>query len=85
MAVAIVNGIIQIFDVRNNSTLGRGKNIIQSLYLYSKRNTPFGEVIGNLNVLTAGVSILSDPDVVDTPTPSIFGCIPSAGAIPEVV
>lgn len=54
MAVAIVNGIIQIFDVRNNSTLGQGKNIIQSLYLYSKRNTPFGEVIGNLNVLTAG-------------------------------
>lgn len=85
MAVAIVSGVNQVNEVRNNGAWSQGKNVIQGWYLYSKRNLALGETPGNLNLFFTGVNVLCDTDLADTTIPNAFGVSSNAGAVPEVV
>lgn len=67
MAVAIVNGIIQINQFRTNATMSQGKNVIDNWTLNGKTNIVIGQIAGNFNFFPTGANILNDPSVVDNP------------------
>lgn len=83
MMVSVVNGAIQINQIRNNSLFNQGKLVANSWAYYNKSNMSVGQIAGNLNVITSGLNILCDPDAIDNNLPNAGGQSPTVGGNTE--
>lgn len=85
MAVAVVNGLIWVNELRNNCHISQGKNMNNSWSLWTKSNNPLGNVPGLSNIFITATSVLVDNDAADTNTVNVVPIENSGGAIAEVV
>ncbi len=84
MAVFVINGAVQIIQIRNNSFFNQGKTIADGQGYYAKVNLSAGQVAGIANFFPSGVNIISDSDIMDIPMPNAGALSPSAGTIAEI-
>jgi hypothetical protein len=61
----IIIGQIQINDLRANSNLLQGDNIVRGWRSHSKTNYCLGRVNGDANLVSCRLNYLSDPDCID--------------------
>ncbi|MGI9862051.1 hypothetical protein SDD30_11800 [Moorella naiadis] len=66
MAVAIINGVIQVVQFRTNAAMSQGKCVSDAWTLNTKSNITLGQVNGLFNFLPTGANILYDPDFIDS-------------------
>lgn len=85
MAVAILNGFVQVNVIRDNGAVSQGKNANNAWGIFTKTNYSLSQTGGNLNLLTVVSNIIFDPDVIDNAMTNAGGNSPVAGPITELI